>query len=94
MSENKCADHEIKMLNFIAKSYDDQEHHCFNPLIDVIYGNEDTWLVYDYVYAPCRSLVKGITLEKVYDKCYFQNLHKSLLKISSETHRGVRFNIY
>lgn len=40
------------------------DQYCFNPLLQVVHGNEDTWLIYEYLYTPCDSLVKGITVDE------------------------------
>ena len=85
---------EMQTLNVLVQQnkFGDQLYH--NPLLHVIEGDKDTWMIYDFIYAPPKTLVKGINVPpKNPEKCYFQCLDKSLFKMSITEMREKKLNV-
>ena len=85
---------EMQTLNVLVQQdkFGDQLYH--NPLLHVIEGDKDTWMIYDFIYAPPKTLVKGINVPpKNPEKCYFQCLDRSLFKMSITEMREKKLNV-
>ena len=62
------------MMKYLMSDNKNQGRAYFNPLINMLETDDDVWLVYEYLYAPCESLLKGITVEQTEHKYVYRNL--------------------
>lgn len=63
-------------------------------MLHFIDAQEDVWLIYEYLYAPCQSLIKGITIEPTVHKFYYRNLEEAMYIFSKEkTYRDVEIDV-
>ena len=101
--ENQAAEREIEMLKVLQRKVtlnnlqlEYQGKQVCNPILKILDGTDDWWLVYDYNYVPPRSLKRGVQIERIIDndRLYYQNLEDALWEVSEETHRGSKFQVY
>ena len=57
--ENKAAVREKQILKLLMTDNRASSIRCFNPLIDTIEGKEDTWFIFEHIYATPKSLRHG-----------------------------------
>lgn len=55
----------LKLLRDNASQGGGDEVSVCNPIIEIIQSKDDTWILYEYLYKPPRSLNKGIKIEAV-----------------------------
>ena len=66
------------------------DRHFSNPVLATIEDETDTWMIYEYLYVPCKSLKKHVYVNPDLDinRCYYQCLSKALFKMTQEERKG------
>lgn len=60
----------VKMITENKNDRINQQDIC-NPILEIIHGKKDTWILYEYIYKPPRSINKGIKIESFQGNSYF-----------------------